>query len=512
LNEYYISSSHNTYLLGKQVKGFSSIEGYIHALKKGCKCIEIDIWDGLNGPVVSHGLTFTSPCMLKDVLLTIKKYAFENSSLPLMLSIEIHCKKTFQVTVKNTFIDILGGMLIIQSSEDELNQTKLPSPLDLQNKVIMKIKRSNRFNKSEVDLTNIIPKVSSYSSLNSFSSSGENGSIYHSNNLRSKLISKKKGKNKNSNDKFKIIPQLCAISYVYGLKFKSFSLPESKNKFHCFSFSEKTINSMLKDFDKRVLLDKHNRRYLNRIYPSGLRVNSSNFNPIDYWKFGCQFVATNWQTKDLGQQLNESMFNNNNCSGYVLKPEFLRSIRRKEGNFREQNDDDDDFFNAQNHRKDAKIIIDIISGLSLKIENNDVINLENNINSYVEVEVFGQDNDSINWGGNYTSDSPASNQYQKTINNYNNKLKFKSCIVSSNGFNPVWNNRFEINLKNCFKEFLFIRLTVKNRDEKNHSTDIIGRFVARLIYLKEGYRHLPIYDSNGDEIFGSKLFVKLNYI
>ena len=39
-------------------------------------------------------------------------------------------------------------------------------------------------------------------------------------------------------------------------------------------------------------------RRMVRVYPKGLRVDSSNYSPFPAWERGAQFVALNWQTVD----------------------------------------------------------------------------------------------------------------------------------------------------------------------------------------------------------------------
>ncbi|KAJ3998199.1 hypothetical protein F5050DRAFT_1806152 [Lentinula boryana] len=163
LSEYYISSSHNTYLIGHQLYGESTAEGYVRAFLGGCRSVELDIFDTDSGPQIFHGKTLTTKVPLREICEAIMTYGFIASQYPLVISAEMHCGLDGQAQVvgimKNVFKDrlvrrdqsgaIIGMPQAMQASQKPDTSEvllsastieQLPSPEELKGRILVKAK------------------------------------------------------------------------------------------------------------------------------------------------------------------------------------------------------------------------------------------------------------------------------------------------------------------------------------------------------------------------------------
>ena len=545
LNEYFISSSHNTYLLGRQFAGSSSTEAYIRALQRACRCVEIDCWDGQDGrPIVLHGHTMTSSVLFADCISVIGKYAFESSPYPLILSLEVHCNPEQQQAMVDIMIRELGEQLVREPLTSP--SYELPSPEDLRYRILVKVKAgaepnpnldlpagrrdvpgrrdrsfSSPFSRPQILDNSAIPGTPNLSSTPSVSPPG-NGSMWgprgsmtttsissaseESDTGRNDRIRLKRGASLRQR-KSKIIKTLGNLGvYTRGYKFQSFTLPESKGYNHVFSLAERRFESLCKDSDTKVQLEKHNMRYLMRVYPSGYRIQSTNPDPLVFWRRGVQMMALNWQTYDLPMQMNEAMFaSGSDKLGYVLKPRELRESLSIE----EEISEPSIHGLGRIQKKLIRFSVDIISAQQLPRPRG--VAPDALLDPYVEIEMFSaEDKGKGVASGEGGSDASARNG----MSGIGSPHRRRTHVVQANGFNPVFNDSFKLSLETKYPSLVFVRWTVWNSPDgrnfhTNPTADPLATFTAKLSSLEQGYRHLRLYDHNGDQFNCAALFCKI---
>jgi phosphatidylinositol phospholipase C, delta len=541
LNEYFISSSHNTYLRGRQFAGESSTEAYISALRRGCRCIEIDCWNGSEGkPIVTHGHTGTTHVLFADCVSVISRYAFDVSPYPLILSLEVHCDADQQGKMVQIMKEGFGEKLLLEPIHESSRQ--LPTPEELKYRILVKVKTAvpavdsapapdkadtgrQRSTSSPYSIPiplNDSPSILSLPTLSAAPStsppSNYSGPIWSPSQIsttatsassagedsdnvpgRSARGSTRKSKKPTS----KIIKSLADLGvYLQGYKYRSLSSPECAEYNHIFSLDETKAGRLCRDALSKAQFEDHNMRHMFRVYPKGTRWDSSNFDPNTFWRRGVQLVALNWQTYDPCLQMNQAMFAaGNDQYGYVLKPEYLR-LPLSHGSTASE------LLNRHKLPKHlVKFSVEMISAQQLPRLR--AMASENSINPFVEIQMFiAEDRARGIATGSGGTDSSARNGYSGIGSPYGRRTK----VILDNGYNPVFNDCFELSLETRHPDLVFVRWIVWHSPSgKTTASNCrqLAVFTAKLSSLQQGYRHLPLYNGNGEEFIFSSLFCRI---
>ncbi|XP_038635780.1 inactive phospholipase C-like protein 2 isoform X1 [Scyliorhinus canicula] len=445
LSHYYINASHNACLLEDHFWGSSDINGYIRALKMGCRSIELVVWDGPdNEPSIYVGRLMTMQIAFRSVLDVVNKYAFVASEHPLILCLITHCSVKQQKVMAQHLKKILGDRLHTDPPDPEENY--LPSPEQLKGKILLKGKKlpGNCYD-SEGDVSD------EDEGLEMCQRMGEDEA-----DQLNTVTEKKLRLSKELSD---------LVSFGKSVQFKDFEVSKRKQKnWEICSFNEVVASRFANEYPEDFVI--YNKKFLSRVYPSPMRIDASNMNPQDFWKCGCQIVAMNYQTPGLMMDLNIGWFRQNGNCGYVLRPAIMR--------------EEVSYFSA--NAKDslpgvsAQLLhIKIISGQNLpkpkgSAAKGDVVE------PYVYVEIHG---------------IPADCTEQRTK------------TVTQNEDNPIFDESFEFQIN--LPELALLRFVVL--DDDYIGDEFIAQYTIPFECLQAGYRHVPLQSLMGEFLPHSTLFI-----
>ena len=181
-------------------------------------------------------------------------------------------------------------------------------------------------------------------------------------------------------------------------------------------------------------------------------------------------VALNYQTDDKQNFLNRAKFSDNGGCGYVLKPEFLL-----------QPDPDYSPLTANAMGREGRTMwVTILSGQHIPRPDG---SLEGEvIDPYVKVRIRGHPDEVVN--------------------------KQKTDPVKNNGFNPVWNQKFEFHIK--LPSLAFLEFRVKDHSKSGSDKDI-GAFCCPLNLIQPGYRRVSLKNYSGRDLSPASLMVHIQF-
>jgi len=208
----------------------------------------------------------------------------------------------------------------------------------------------------------------------------------------------------------------------------------------------------------------YHRTQISRVYPKAQRVASDNYSPMPMWAAGSQMIALNYQTGDKPMQLNQAKFLDNNQCGYLLRPEFM---------FKDTYLPTDPSGPAAAGVKPLSLGVRVMAARHLSRQGRGLVS------PYVEVEICGNEYDNV---------------------------KHKTRTINDNGYNPVWDETFNMDITN--PDMALLRFCVYDEDMFG-DPNFLGAATFPVKCTETGYRSVELKNGFSEPLELSSLLVQI---
>ncbi|XVE99760.1 hypothetical protein REPUB_Repub03eG0228800 [Reevesia pubescens] len=325
LSHYFIFTGHNSYLTGNQLSSDCSDVPIINALKSGVRVIELDIWPNSSKDDVEvlHGRTLTTPVELIKCLRSIKEYAFVASEYPVVITLEDHLTPDLQAKVAEMVTQTFGDILFSPGSEC---LKEFPSPESLKKRIIISTKPPKEYleakevkdKENDSERGKASDEEAWGKEVPDLKGSHVADSKHDLDEDDEEDLEDGDKSQHNQAPEYKRLIAIHAGKPKGGLEE---CLRVDPDKVRRLSLSEQQLEKASETHGKQIV--RFTQRNILRVYPKGIRFDSSNYNPLIGWTHGAQMVAFNMQGHGRSLWLMHGMFKTNGGCGYVKKPDFL---------------------------------------------------------------------------------------------------------------------------------------------------------------------------------------------